>query len=318
MSKPPAFSVETQGKAAGPVHRFAFDAMASVFEVIIAGQEQRYARQAAEAASDEVERLERELSRFNPSSDISQIGGLKPGEYARVGVATMECLAAAARVHAETGGAFDVTVGALAACFRGPDGKFRDPPADELAAARRVTGMHLLDLRPDEHTVGVKVQGVKVDLGGIGKGYAVDQVIALLREWSIDAAVVSGGTSSVMAIGAPPGQAGWRVAMRDPEQPENSLGTLLLKGRSLSGSAAPPGRPHILDPRTGRSATGPAATWAAADAATLTDCLSTAFMVLSPAEVGEYCARHPAVSGMLLVKDSSGRKVLRYGKWDES
>jgi thiamine biosynthesis lipoprotein len=318
MSKPPAFSVEPQDKAAGPVHRFAFGAMASVFEVIIAGQEQRYARQAAEAASDEVERLERELSRFNPSSDTSQIGALKPGQYARVGVATMECLTAAARVHAETGGAFDVTVGALAACFRGPDGKSRDPPADELAAARRVTGMHLLDLRPDEHTVGVKVQGVKVDLGGIGKGYAVDQVIALLREWSIDAAVVSGGTSSVMAIGAPPGQGGWRVALRDPEQPENSLGTLLLKGRSLSGSAAPPGRPHILDPRTGRPATGAAATWAAADSATLTDCLSTAFMVLSPAEVGEYCARHPAVSGMLLVKDSSGRKVLRYGKWDKS
>jgi len=158
MSKPPAFSVEPQGKAAGPVHRFAFDAMASVFEVIIAGQEQRYARQAAEAASDEVERLERELSRFNPSSDVSQIGGLKPGEYARVGVATMECLMAAARVHAETGGAFDVTVGALAACFRGPDGKVREPPADELAAARRVTGMHLLDIRPDEHTVAVRVR----------------------------------------------------------------------------------------------------------------------------------------------------------------
>jgi thiamine biosynthesis lipoprotein len=315
MSKPPAFSVEPQGKEAGPVHRFAFDAMASVFEVIIAGQEQRYARQAAEAASDEVERLERELSRFNPSSDVSQIGGLKPGEYARVGVATMECLMAAARVHAETGGAFDVTVGALAACFRGPDGKVREPPADELAAARRVTGMHLLDIRPDEHTVAVRVQGVKVDLGGIGKGYAVDSGFALLREWSIDAAVVSGGTSSVMAIGAPPGQEGWRVALRSPDGVDDNLGTLLLKNRSLSGSAQPPGRGHIIDPRTAALAAGPVATWAAADSATLTDCLSTAFFVMSPGEVEEYCRQHPSVGSIVILKDSGGRKVLRYGKW---
>jgi len=318
MSKPPAFSVEPQGKAAGPVYRFAFNAMASVFEVIIAGQEQRYARQAAEAASDEVERLEHELSRFVPGSDVSQINGLAVGEYARVGVAAMECLAAAARVHAETGGAFDVTVGALVACFRGPDGKCREPPAGERAAARRVTGMHLLDLRPDEHTVGVKVQGVKVDLGGIGKGYAVDQVIALLREWSIDAAVVSGGTSSVMAIGAPPGQGGWRVALRSPDGVDDNVGTLLLKNRSLSGSAQPPGRGFIVDPRTATLAAGPVATWAAADSATLTDGLSTAFFVMSPGEVEEYCRQHPSVGSIVILKDSGGRKVLRYGKWDES
>jgi len=316
MSKPAPFSVELGGEAGGPVHRFAHNAMASTFEVFIAGQEQRYARQAAEAAFDELDRLERELSRFIPSSDLSAVNALDAGQSVRVGVATMECLTLAAKVCGETGGAFDVTVGALMACFRGPDGQFRQPSPEELAAARRVTGMHLLDLRPEEHTVGVRAGGLKVDLGGIGKGYAIDQMVALLREWSICDVLVHGGTSSVMAVGSPPGRDGWRVLLRDPQQPAESLATVVLKGRSLSGSALPPGRPHVVDPRRATIASGSLATWAAADSATLTDCLSTAFLVLSPPEVGQYCESHPAVSAMLLVKDSSGRKVLRYGKWD--
>jgi len=316
MSQPPAaFALEGHASASMPVHRFAHKAMASVFEVIIAGQEQRYARQAAEAAFDECDRLEHELSRFVPGSDVSQINGLAAGEYVRVGVATMECLTAAAKVNAETGGVFDVTVGALIACFRGQDGARRQPSAEEIAAARARTGMHLLDLRPSDFTVGVRAAGVKVDLGGIGKGYAVDQMMALLREWGITAALVHGGMSSVLAMGVPPGQEGWRVSLRSPDGVDDNLGTLLLRDRSFSGSAQPPGRGFIIDPRTATLAAGPVATWVAADSATLTDCLSTAFFVMSPGEVEEYCRQHPSVGSVVIVKDSGGRKVFRCGKW---
>ena len=90
---------------------------------------------------------------------------------------------------------------------------------------------------------------------------------------------------------------------------------MLLKDWSLSGSAQPPGHGHIVDPRTATLAAGPVAVWAAAGAATLTDCLSTAFYILKPAEVEEYCRRHPDDGAVVVVKDSSGRRVLRYGKW---
>ena len=317
MTQPPAaFALEPHGKASSPVHRFAHNAMASVFEVIIAGQDQRYARQAAEAAFDECDRLERELSRFVPGSDVSQINGLRSGRYVRVGVATMECLAAAATVNAETGGVFDVTVGALIACFRGTGGAMRQPSAEEIAAAKARTGMHLLDIRPSEFLVGARVDGVKVDLGGIGKGYAVDQMMALLREWGIEAALVHGGMSSVLAMGAPPDRKGWLVSLRTPEGSDDLVGTLLLKDRSLSGSAQPPGRGYIIDPRTATLAAGPVAAWAAADTAAMSDCLSTAFYILKPGEVEEYCRRHPDDGAIVVVKDSSGRKVLRCGKWD--
>jgi len=324
MTQPPAaFALEPHGQARSAIHRFSHSAMASLFEVMIAGQDQRYARQAAEAAFDECDRLERELSRFIPGSDVSQINSLAAGEYVRVGVATMECLTAAAKVNAETGGVFDVTVGALIGCFRGTGGAMRQPSAEEIAAAKARTGMHLLDIRPSEFLVGVRADGVRIDLGGIGKGHAVDQMMALLREWGIESALVHGGMSTVLAIGAPPGRQGWRVSLRLPEGPQvegstcrDDVGTMLLKDGSLSGSAQPPGRGHIIDPRTATLAAGPVAVWAAADTATLTDCLSTAFYILKPAEVEEYCRRHPGVGGIVVVKDSSGRRVLRYGKWE--
>lgn len=316
MSEPrEAFALESHEGNASPIHRFSHNVMAAFFEVIIAGQDQRYARQAAEAAFDECDRLERELSRFIPGSDVSRINGLAAGEYVRVGVATMECLTASAKVNAETDGVFDVTVGAIMACFRGKDGVMRQPSAEEIAAARKRTGMHLLDIRPSEFLVGVRADGVKIDLGAVGKGYAVDQMMAVLREWGIASALVHGGMSSVLATGAPAGRKGWLVSLRLPEGPQDDLGTILLRDRSLSGSAQPPGRGHIIDPRTATLAAGPVATWTAADTATLTDCLSTAFFILKPGEVEEYCRRHPGTGGIVVVKDSSGRKVLRYGEW---
>jgi len=316
MSPPPeTFSVDAAGRPAAAVHRFAHLAMASVFEILVVGQEARYARQAAEAAFDELDRLQRELSRFDPSSDVSQINALRAGERGRVGVAAMECLALAARVHADTRGAFDVTVGPLVACCRNPDGSYRRPSDEELQAVRARTGMHLLDLAPEEHMVGVRADGVIVDLGGVGKGYAVDHMMGLLREWSISAALVHGGMSSVLASGSPPGREGWRVALRDPQDPRQSLGEAVLKDRALSGSAVLGGRSQIIDPRAARPASGKLGAWAAAGSAALSDCLSTAFYVMTPDEVRDYCAAHPDVAGMLALQDSDGRKVVRFGEW---
>jgi thiamine biosynthesis lipoprotein ApbE len=117
------------------------------------------------------------------------------------------------------------------------------------------------------------------------------------------------------------------VSVRDPGPAGGSLATVRLKDRSLSGSAQPPGRPHIIDPRQGRPAAGNLAAYAAAGPAgvaagapaTLTDCLSTAFLVMSPDEVKAYCQMHPQVSAIVVVKDagdSSGRRVVRFGQWE--
>jgi len=290
--------------------------MGTRFEVIVAGQQADYARQAASAAFDELDRLEEALSRFIAYSDVSQINRLRAGQSVRVGPAAFECLELAARVHAETTGAFDVTIGPLLACWRADDGSPRTPSQDELAAARARTGMRLLDINEREHTIGVRADGVRIDLGGIGKGYAVDQIGDLLREWSIDVALIHGGESTALAMGSPPGENGWSLAIRGAGKEMKALSSVRLRNRALSGSGMGPRDPHIIDPRTGRPARGKLGAWAAAPSAALSDALSTAFMVMSADEAREYCRRHPDVAAMLAIEDAGELKIVRFGKWE--
>ena len=146
-------------------------------------------------------------------------------------------------------------------------------------------------------------------------------MMAILRDWSIERALVHGGRSSILGMGAPPpgpavgNERGWKLAIRKDAGETPPLGYVYLKDRSLSGSASPKEAPHIMDPRTGRPAEANRDAWVVADSGTLTDCLSTAFVVMSAAEVTEYCKQHPAVSTMLLPK-AEGAKPVGVGKWD--
>lgn len=281
--------------------------MGTTFEIVVHGEEQTYARQAARAAFRELRGLEEELSRFIPCSDVAQINRLRAGEVVRVGPATLECLELARRVHSETNGAFDVTIGPLLACWLAEDGTARTPTDDDLAEARARTGMSLLSIQPGEHMVGLERDGVVVDLGGIGKGYAVDRLAEFLRDWEIGDALIHSGESTALAMGS------WSVAIRDPGAQAEGLERFSLRDRALSGSGIALHGAHILDPRTGRPAGGKLATWAAAPNAALSDALSTAFMVMSPDEVGAYCAVHPEVSAILLSESGAGREVIRFG-----
>ncbi|MEW6358382.1 MAG: FAD:protein FMN transferase [Planctomycetota bacterium] len=259
------------------VYCFACGAMATTFEVAIRGQEERYARQAAQAALEEAQRIEKELSRFIPSSDISRLNDLRRGEAMRIGIAAFECLQVAKAVFAETGGAFDVSLG---------------------------TGLDRLCLDEKEHAVRVEAEGVTLDLGGIGKGYAVDQMAAVLKDWSIEEALIHAGESTVLAIGS------WPIEIRDTENPAGALGRIALRDCALSGSGVRLQGNHIIDPRTSRPVRGRLGAWAVAPTAALSDALSTAFMVMTAAEVEAYCARHTKVSATILTE---GRDFLRCG-----
>ena len=279
-------------EAADHALRVRHRAMACTWEVYIVGEDAKYARQAALAALAEVDRVEQEISRFVEHSDVARINALPAGASLRVGIETLECLELAAQVHADTGGAFDVTVGAL--LKRAPDAPL--PPC----------GMQLLTINRQERTVTVLADGLIVDLGGIGKGYALDRAVTALREWSIETALAHCGQSTVCATGNPPGQDGWEVALRDPADQDASLGSVMLHDAALSGSGARLHGQHIIDPRSGQPSSGALGAWALAPSAALADALSTAFMVLSPAEVVAYCQSHAGVSGLMQVRSAEG------------
>jgi thiamine biosynthesis lipoprotein len=241
--------------------RFAHQAMATEFEIFCVHADREYAQQAAWAAFDLLDRLEKELSRFIENSDISRINSLAAGESVRVSRWTMECLQIARLAHAETHGAFDISLG---------------------------TGLDRLRL--SDFIVRATANGVRLDLGGIGKGYAVDRMAEVLREWDIHGALIHGGHSSVLAMDAPPGFDGWPLTMDDR--------TLHARRRVISASGIRKGA-HIIDPRTGQPAQVRMGAWVSAELdgspspSAMVEAYSTAFMILSDEEVAWICAKHP-------------------------
>jgi thiamine biosynthesis lipoprotein len=267
--------------------RFSHQAMNAVFEIVCTHADPTYARQAAWAAFDVAGRLEQELSRFIENSDISRINSLAAGESVRVNRWTMECLQLARLAWAETAGAFDISLG---------------------------SGLDTLSLDPPRLEVRATAAGVRLDLGGIGKGYAVDRMAEVLTEWGVERAVLHGGFSSVLALEAPVGCEGWPLTMSVCD-----AAVIQAKRRAFSASGTQKGD-HIKDPRTGQPARRRAA-WASAPVSALTnfcrkagigespaavvEAFSTAFLILDASEIQDCCRRHPGLESWTLEYDEN-------------
>jgi thiamine biosynthesis lipoprotein len=309
------------------VHRFCHEAMATTFEIYIRPRSllrkrssgARYARQASRAAFNELDRIESELSRFVESSDISRINNLTAGKSVRIGLDAFECLQLSAKIYNETNGAFDVTTGSLLKCWLNKDKTARTPNQAELDVARQHTGMNLIKLNEVDFTVELLKSPLRIDLGGIGKGYALDKMAELLREWSIDIALLHGGYSSVLTLNAPAGIEGWPITFSNPRNRKQTLAYLYLQNQAMSGSDLQWGQ-HIIDPRQGKPVEGKLAAWACASDAATADALSTAFMVMTPDEIKQYCSDHPRVRALIILehegKEVPKDKILRFGSWD--
>ncbi|RPJ20477.1 MAG: FAD:protein FMN transferase, partial [Planctomycetaceae bacterium] len=145
--------VVSEWSAVRNIHRFPHRAMATTFEIIIQHEDKLYAQQAANAAFDELDRIEGELSRFIENSDFARINNLPAGRPLPLSLETFQCLEISAEVWAETKGAFDVTVGFLVDCWRDEQKNARTPTPQELEFAREQTGMHLILFDEPTHAV---------------------------------------------------------------------------------------------------------------------------------------------------------------------
>ncbi|MSU49478.1 MAG: FAD:protein FMN transferase [Opitutus sp.] len=263
------------------MHTFQHEAMATHWEVIVAGQPRDYAQQAAAAAFREVDRLETILSRYIESSDISRANRLALGATASISHETLECLLIAADLSLVTGRAFD-------------------PAYDSLRPADLDPTIPPFTLDPDTHTLTSLATQLHLDLGAVGKGYALDCMAETLREWEISAACLNAGGSSVLALGAPaPSAGGWPVGLGQGRGHR----IIALSDASLSGSGTAVQGTHLIDPRTGEPASRTSRTWALAPTAAQADALSTAFFVMVEADIAALCNAHPQIGAALTAPD---------------
>lgn len=263
------------------------DAMATRFEVVLYGAEPSRLRAAGEDALAEIAALEKQLSRYRTDSDIGRINALAAHEPVKVDARLFCLLQLAVEITRATSGAFDITVAALMDLWKMTAQDGRVPTDDEVREAREQVGAELIFFDKMHSTISFDHQGVQIDLGAIGKGYAIDRAVESLRESGVKSALIHGGTSTIYAIGVRPNGRPWSIGIRDPATQDNCLHTVELQDNSLSVSA-PHGRylisdsrdyGHVIDPRTGQPAhtAALAAIWG--PDATHTDALATALLV---------------------------------------
>jgi FAD:protein FMN transferase len=240
--------------------RQSVSAMGTTFSVALHGRDRDLMEAAVQSAFAEVRRLDRLLSNYRPDSEWSLVNRQAAHHPVAISLELFLLISACLEQSRKTEGAFDITVGPLKRAwgfYRGTGGV---PTPEALAAARRHVGYQFVQLDAAVRTVRFDRPGVELDPGGVGKGYAVDRMVDVLRRHGFDTALVGGSKSSLYGLGAPRvGERAWRADISDPERPGTCVAHVLLNDAALSTSGTGEqchwsgGKmySHIVDPRTG-------------------------------------------------------------------
>jgi thiamine biosynthesis lipoprotein len=301
-------------------------AMACRFEITLPA-ELSHRLDTAKAALDTIDALEAQLTIFRETSELAAINRDAAENAVTVERNLHDLLVLCQQLSAATDGAFDITSTPLSRAWGFLRREGRLPEADELAAARANVGMDKVILASNNDAAGASVKtirftqpGVSLNLGGVGKGFALDRIANDMIAAGTETALLTAGSSSFRAIGDGPDGTGFRVGLRDPFDHTRRYGSVTLRDNALGVSGAgeqffeAPGNDgprrlgHIIDPRSGWPVEGRALVAVTAPSATLADALATAFFVGGPAIAARYTADHPEVSVVILDMPISGQR----------
>jgi thiamine biosynthesis lipoprotein len=288
--------------------------MGTTVEIYLYAADSQQAGSLFDAAFEEIERIEATLSTYRPTSEISRINARAGTEAVTTDPEVFELIESALSYSRCTDGAFDITVGALRQAWGFFRGAGRYPTDAELDRAKENAGWRNVALDSSARTIRFLEPGLKLDLGAIGKGYALDRAAVVLRASGVERALLGAGQSSYLALGAPPGKTGWEVRVAMPgdlylgmtEQQELVSSAVLLRDASLSTSGSSEkleGRrySHIIAPRTGRPADGMIQVTVVAPTAAESDALSTSAFVLGEDRGANWLRERPDVAALLVV-----------------
>lgn len=289
-------------------------AMATTFEIAIPQGSHPRAIAAAEDALDLIDQLEDQLTVYRDQSEVSRLNANAANGSIPLEPHLYELLERCSAWTRETEGAFDIATGALTKAWGFYHREGRVPLPRERNAAMARTGMKHVILNRETSSVKFRMPGLELNLGAVGKGFALDRAAELLRSrWGVRSALLHGGSSSVSAIGHPPGEPrGWGVRLRHPDDEDHSLGTLWLRDCGLGTSAATyqffdyNGRKlgHLLDPRTGWPVEGTSSATVVAPSAAEADAMSTAMFVLGLANAEKFLTSRPHLSAVMLADNT--------------
>jgi FAD:protein FMN transferase len=269
--------------------------------LVLHGVDEPAAADAARAAFARIAALDRMMSDYRPDSELRRLEQ-RTGQLVRVSPELFTVLTRAVQIAGATGGAFDPTIGPLVSLWRESRRSGRLPDAAALAVARSRVGWQHIDLDEARSSMRLALPGMRLDLGGIAKGYILQEALLSLRAHGVTRALAEGGGDIVVGD-APPGRAGWTIETvgADPAFTERAL-RLTNSALASSGSTAQfveidgVRYSHVVDPRTGLAVTSNRlARVIAADAATA-DALATALTVLDGSAIVALRNRFPEVS----------------------
>jgi len=298
------------------LQRFAFTEphMGTLFQLVLFAPEPAAAQAAAQAAFARIAELNRSLSDYDPASEVSRLGRAPAGTAVPVSPELLKLLQRSQTLAARSGGAFDVTLGPLVRLWRESRRTGRLPATDARVQARQVSGHALLALDAKASTVTLGRSGMQLDLGGIAKGFAADEALAVLRRHGFSRAMVA--ASGDLALGDPPwGKAGWTVELA-PFGPGSGSPVVLVvanAGVSTSGDTEQHVEiegvrySHLIDPATGLGRTESVAVTVIANDATTSDALATTCSLLQPEQIRPLlAAEDTAVRALVFTRSADG------------
>jgi FAD:protein FMN transferase len=308
---------------------FAKPQMACEFEVLVNQNQYPTAAELAVKSLESVERLEQLFSVYKARSELSTLNRFGSQRPVAASEDTLTLLRLAQDLYCITNGAFDITAGSLSEVWGFSRREGAMPTKSQIDAALECVGTQYLNVDTPNRTAGFSREGVKVNPGGIGKGFALDRAASQLTTAGISDFMMHGGLSSVVARGNRQHSqtgGGWLVALKHPWRLEETLGTIRLRNQALGTSGS--GKQffhfggkrysHIIDPRTGQPAQGMMSATVICPSGAIADALATSLFVLGPEEAREFCDQHPHISAILVYLDSkSGRQRIETCNVDE-
>jgi thiamine biosynthesis lipoprotein len=300
-------------------YEFAETHMGSTFKVVLYSADAATARQASRAAFARIAALDQALSDYNPDSELMRLCGKAGGPPVPVSADLFTVLARAQRMSERSGGAFDVTVAPVVRLWRRAGRDKKMPDRERLAQARSLVDYRLVRLDAKARTVQLLKPGMKLDLGGIAKGYASGEAIAVLKTHGIDRALVA-GAGDIVVSGPPVGKKGWTIGIAPLDPASKTAGPLLVLTNAAISTAGDTERfveiggkrySHIVDPRTGLGVVDRCTVTVIANDGATADSLDTAAYVLGPERGLELIESEEGAAAFIIRATPSGVKTFQ-------